>query len=1409
MFKLKTLHLLGYLIMLLCNVEIILFECPIELPILLQNNTCALLNCSESDFETKYCQINNTQIKTQWITNIIIIGDLDFRYINFGTFSNGDFVVGTTACPRSNKRMFYGLKNNGRGFFKNNSKETEFYWFQAENEEQSGKKYEAELVIAKLNEGDDKGKEYIVSLSKAETYAELYDFENDELYKMKMISLIGMENQNMRMASLTIYDSDNKYYSLYGFINDSKFLIFKLPFPFINSIEEGLNYVKKEISNEVKGLSVSCFETKNHIIICFYYKNDGKPTIITMDYNFNIKGSFSINILGFYDEKSFIKCIHFINEIGVFSFYDNVSYNTNIYPFIYFKEYNEDNDNKFVNPITGMEQQYIILDHYIFAKSTLMNEITKISDEKICYTATSENHEILYVILLNVINFEQVKIRYYSFPIYELKYFKFLSDMKSYSYNNFVMIASSVCRQSKCDDDHNDPHVSSLIIFSYPNSTDVELEISEYLLNNNEIKIENLEIDLKDYVKIENNIFGLIYFGIKIYNISVYDKIKLYSAKNENEIKNNTILEKDENIQIKFENNNYLKDNVSFVYNYIIIEPDRDIYDEYPNILEDYYGNDTEEYFNSKKTEYIGRTSYFTIYLNNNLNKECDDSNCDLCTTSLPEICITCNSYYYFDINDDGTKIKKCNQSSISDNFLTDKETIINQEYSSVVEISDNFLTDKETIINQEYSSVDEISDNFLTDNETIINQEYSSVVEISDNLYYNFNDIIDGNQSKEIYEYLKGTCLNLECASKNKIITTKNIIYQISTYDAQKNCNITYVSSLDLGDCEDKLRKEYGMSDEDEFIIIKKDLKNGITTYVEYEIYNSKNLHPLSLDICNDTQISINVPVNISDETESLYEKLNKLGYNLFDENDSFYNDICTPYTTEDNSDILLSDRKVDIFKNNGNLTLCQTGCQLNLYNLASKTVKCFCSVKKNNTIESESTDLSNKFDKKDFESNFYNTLKNSNFKVLKCYKLVITLNEIFKNKGRIIMTVLLLIILILIIICIIYEMKKIDFFISSILGNKLHKLMNENNLKRNSSNLLNKNEIRRSLKKKSTKNFQKRKKNKSAPPKKLKNKNKEKNYILNPEKVNKILNIDNYNSSIKQLNNHNDISLKTSKRNFNNHKPTINTKNIGKFNINRKFRKSKTQKPKSIIERKNKKSTKDKQLHYSNRELNSLVYEEALKYDQRSYFQYYISLLLQKHLMLFTFYPSGDYNLYTLKFILFLLSFSLYFSINGLFFSDNTMHKIYQDKGAFNILFQIPQILYSSIISAIINIILKQLSLSDKNIIKIKNEKDYKTALKKSKTSKDCMYIKFIIFFILSILLMSFFWYFISCFCAVFQNTQIILIKDTCLSFGISMIYPFGLNLLPGFFRIPALRAQKKDKINLYNFSLLVALL
>ena len=224
---------------------------------------------------------------------------------------------------------------------------------------------------------------------------------------------------------------------------------------------------------------------------------------------------------------------------------------------------------------------------------------------------------------------------------------------------------------------------------------------------------------------------------------------------------------------------------------------------------------------------------------------------------------------------------------------------------------------------------------------------------------------------------------------------------------------------------------------------------------------------------------------------------------------------------------------------------------------------------------------------------------------------------------------------------------------------------------------------------------------------------------------------------------------------------------------------------------------------------EMNLLNYELALILDKRTYWQYYWSLLKQKHLILFTFLPANDFNLSSLKIALFILSFSLYFTINGFFFNDETMHKVYKDNGVFNIIYQIPQILYSTLVSSVINMLLKKLSLSQKNILDINQEKDKQIAMKKSKRIKHCIQIKFIIFFILSFLLLLFFWYFISCFCGVYKNTQIILIKDTLISFGLSMLYPIGLNLLPGIFRIPSLRAKKKDKKCMYKLSGIIALI
>ena len=68
---------------------------------------------------------------------------------------------------------------------------------------------------------------------------------------------------------------------------------------------------------------------------------------------------------------------------------------------------------------------------------------------------------------------------------------------------------------------------------------------------------------------------------------------------------------------------------------------------------------------------------------------------------------------------------------------------------------------------------------------------------------------------------------------------------------------------------------------------------------------------------------------------------------------------------------------------------------------------------------------------------------------------------------------------------------------------------------------------------------------------------------------------------------------------------------------------------------------------------------------------------------------------------------------------------------------------------------------------------------------------------------LLLLIFWYYISCFCCIYENTQIHLFKDSLMSFGISLIYPICISTLPGIFRIPALSSNKGDKLCIYKLS------
>ena len=645
-------------------------------------------------------------------------------------------------------------------------------------------------------------------------------------------------------------------------------------------------------------------------------------------------------------------------------------------------------------------------------------------------------------------------------------------------------------------------------------------------------------------------------------------------------------------------------------------------------------------------------------------------------------------------------------------------------------------------------------------------------------------------------------------------IINGNNVVYEVTT-TATSN-NYYNISSIDFGECENILKKHYNI---DYLVVFKMDIKlnNSYSTVVQYEVYSPDKKEILNLSLCEKSQIELLVPVYLDEETNNLFDLISKGGYDMFNENSSFYKDICTPFTTEDGTDILLNDRQNTYY--NESIVLCENTCVYVNYNSTTKRAKCQCQVKKE--ISKIETVSLNKLG----SSILFDIKTLSNIEIIKCYKL--TFNKIGQkgNYGSLILIIMIIVFIVLVIYFYINE----KYSISHILRKALNEKGNPpKKIKTKLTNIYLDN-----LTNSSTKNLKIRGRNndtiipsssnlKITDNNQSHSGNKKKNKIANKLsfKVKKYQNINIINKAnihIEYKKTENPSSISKLK------KPIKKNSSMEPSNINKIKEKLKNCTSSSSSKIKNKSNhnnnhnqnhnhshNKDnKNLNYNDEELNTLPYKEALLIDKRTYFQYYWSLIKNKHIVLFIFMPANDYNLITIKLGLFIFSFCLYLTVNALFFTDKTMHKIYEDKGIFNILFQLPQIIYSTLISTAINMIIKLLALSEKDVIKLRQTKNKNKAFEKSLKLSKWLVIKFNLFFFISILLLMFFWYYISTFCAVYKNTQKILIKNTLTSFGLTLLYPFGLNLFPGLFRIPSLRTPKKDKECMYKLSNILSLI
>ena len=191
----------------------------------------------------------------------------------------------------------------------------------------------------------------------------------------------------------------------------------------------------------------------------------------------------------------------------------------------------------------------------------------------------------------------------------------------------------------------------------------------------------------------------------------------------------------------------------------------------------------------------------------------------------------------------------------------------------------------------------------------------------------------------------------------------------------------------------------------------------------------------------------------------------------------------------------------------------------------------------------------------------------------------------------------------------------------------------------------------------------------------------------------------------------------------------------------------------PKIIQKKINNKEIINK-FNYIDEEINEFSYYLAIQYDKRNYCQYYTSLIKTKHSLIFAFFNNNDYNSQIIKIDLFFIGFTIDYTVNALFFDDDTMHKIYQNKGKFDFESQILIIIYSTLISMVLNTPLNFLYLSNDSIINFKQNNSKINIKKIAKQLKKNLKIKFILYFIIGFLLLAFFWYYISMFCVIYKT-------------------------------------------------------
>ena len=251
-----------------------------------------------------------------------------------------------------------------------------------------------------------------------------------------------------------------------------------------------------------------------------------------------------------------------------------------------------------------------------------------------------------------------------------------------------------------------------------------------------------------------------------------------------------------------------------------------------------------------------------------------------------------------------------------------------------------------------------------------------------------NLNIEMNSNEALENFDLIT----NMELKDKNyiNIIGNKTCLSKYLVSSDEK-INIGNQPQIDLGECENQLRKQYNLKYSDKLFItqISYNNPNSPKNNIKFKVFDENN-NELSLSICENETIIETYPISPEKYEEfniDLYhEILTELNQNIFEPESDFYNDKCLRYYMN-HRDMTLKNRREHLFKN---ITLCDNNCK-------------FIEIDENENIKCECIGISSeKNSNKDLIINdspigdFKDSLSQYNIGIMKC------IQNLFKDIGN-----------------------------------------------------------------------------------------------------------------------------------------------------------------------------------------------------------------------------------------------------------------------------------------------------------------------------------------------------------------------------------------------------------------------